>query len=116
LNFTIYIDLRYTAKTIKLKYFKGTPSIMVRLSKKTIQLLKDDIISILYDRSLEALFTNEIAREIRRDNEFTKKLLLELKKESLIEQVKKNKKGQEYLTHTKWRIPFKVLKAFNDKQ
>ncbi len=89
---------------------------MVKLSEKTIKLLKDDIISILYERPLEAMFTNEIAKELRRDNEFTKKLLLELKKESLIEQVKKNKRGQQYLTHLKWRIPPKILKAFNNQE
>ena len=46
------------------------------------------------------------------DDKFTKKLLLELKKEGLVETVQKNKRGQNYLTHTKWRIPSKVLKAF----
>jgi len=85
---------------------------MVRLSEKTIKLLEDDIISILYENSLNALFTNQIADELRRNNEFTKKLLLELKKEGLVEEVVKNKKGQEYLRNKKWRIPSKVLKAF----
>lgn len=85
---------------------------MVRLSTKTIQLLKDDIISILYDQPLRPMFTNQIANELRRDNEFTKKLLLILKKEGLVEPINKNHKGQEYLTHTKWRIPPKVLKAY----
>ncbi len=89
---------------------------MVKLSEKTIQFLKDDIISILYDKSLVARFTNEIALELRRDNEFTKKLLLELKKDGFIEEVKKNKKGQKYLARTKWRIQPKILKAYESNK
>jgi len=85
---------------------------MVRLSNKTIKLLKDDIVSILYENSLKSMFTNEIATELRRNNEFTKKLLLDLKKDGLVEEVGKNKKGQTYLRNKKWRIPSKVLKAF----
>ena len=89
---------------------------MVRLSKKTIRFLKDDIISILYDKPLIARFTNEIALELRRDNEFTKKLLLELKKEGFVEEINKNKKGQNYLARTKWRIPPKILKAYESNK
>lgn len=87
---------------------------MVKLSEKTIQLLKDDIMSILYENPLKAMFTNEIAVELRRNNEFTKKLLLELKKKGLVEEVNKNKRGQEYLRNKKWRIPSRVLKVFDE--
>jgi len=107
--------LRYNAKTIKLKYLYPTLNIMVKLSKKTIKFLKDDIVSILYDQPLKPLFTNEIATELRRDNEFTKKLLLELKKEGLVEPLKKNNQGQPYIARTKWRIPQKVLKAYKNQ-
>ena len=89
---------------------------MVKLSQKTIQLLKDDIISILYENSLAARFTNEIALELRRDNEFTKKILLELKKEGFVEEIKKNNKGYQYLARIKWRIPPKVLKAYESNK
>ncbi len=89
---------------------------MVKLSQKTTQLLKDDIISILYENPLAARFTNEIALELRRDNEFTKKILLELKKEGFVEEVKKNSKGYQYLARIKWRIPPKVLKAYESNK
>jgi len=89
---------------------------MVKLSKKTTGLLRDDIISVLYSNSLRPLFTNEIATELRRDNEFVKKLLLDLKKEGLVELVQKNNKGQNYLTHQKWRIPPKVLAAYKSQK
>lgn len=89
---------------------------MVKLSQKTTKLLKDDIISILYESPLTARFTNEIALELRRDNEFTKKLLLDLKKDGFVEESKKNSKGYQYLARTKWRIPPKILKAYESNR
>ena len=83
---------------------------MVKLSQKTISALKDDVMSILYENPLISRSTYEISQELRRDKEFTKKLLLELKNDNFVEEVKKGKRG-EYLTHRKWRIPAKVLKA-----
>lgn len=51
---------------------------MVKLSEETIRLLKEDILGILNESSRN-LFTKEIARELRRDKEFTLRLLLEMK-------------------------------------
>jgi hypothetical protein len=39
-------------------------------------------------------------------------LLLELKKDGLVEEVSKNRRGKMYLRNKRWRIPAKVLKAF----
>lgn len=86
---------------------------MVVLSKKTRKLLRDDILSILYDKPLEARYTNEIALELRRDKEFVKNLLLEMKKEGYVEEVSKNKKGYSYQTRKRWRIPKQILEKLN---
>ena len=85
---------------------------MVKLSQKTINALKDDIMSILYENPLITRSTYEISKELRRDKEFTKNLLLELKKDKFVEEVKKGKRG-EYLTRRKWKIPPQVLKAID---
>lgn len=77
---------------------------MVRLSDKTTTLLKNDILAILYESSLKPMYTSHIATELRRDNEFVLKLLLELKKEKLVKEVKKGKRG-DYLARKKWVIP-----------
>ena len=77
---------------------------MVQLSDKTIALLKNDILAILYESSLKPMYTSHIADELRRDNEFVLKLLLELKKEKLVKEVKKGKRG-EFLARKKWVIP-----------
>lgn len=86
---------------------------MVKLSSKTIQLLRDDILSILYDRPLEAMYTNQIAMELRRDKEFVKKLLLDMKKDGYVDEISKNKKGHSYQTRKRWRIPKTVLEKLN---
>jgi len=77
---------------------------MVRLSDKTTTLLKNDILAILYESSLKPMYTSHIATELRRDNEFVLKLLLELKKEKLVREIKKGKRG-DYLARKKWIIP-----------
>ena len=69
---------------------------MSKISLNTTNLLKDDIISILYENQLQPLLTIEIARELRRDKEFTKKLLLELKEKEILNEIKKNNKGKGY--------------------
>ena len=87
---------------------------MVKLSKNTIDLLKDDIVNILYEHSLKPLFTNKIAEAIRRDKEFTKKLLLDLKDIGLVEELRLNNRKREYLLRKKWRISLKVIKGYDE--
>jgi ADP-ribose pyrophosphatase YjhB (NUDIX family) len=83
---------------------------MVKLSSKTLNLLKDDIISILYENNLKPLLTKEIASELRRDKEFTKTLLNELKQQGILTEVKKNNKGKDYIKRIKWIIKPELIK------
>jgi predicted transcriptional regulator len=84
---------------------------MVKLSNKMLDLIKDDIVSTLYN-SHESMFATEIAFEIRRDKEFVKKLLLELKKLGLVDEIKKNRKGYEYKERRRWRLKPHVISAY----
>ena len=86
---------------------------MVRLSEKTIKLLKEDSLSILYERPLVSLFTYQIAQELRRDNEFTKKLLLSLKKDGFVEEIYRGRSGK-FLARRKWKIPKNILQSMRD--
>ena len=83
---------------------------MVKLSNKTITLLKDDIISILYESQLKPLLTKEIALELRRDKEFTKNLLKELKQQGILVEIKKNNKGKDYIKRSRWIIKPNLIK------
>ena len=87
---------------------------MVRLSERTIKLLKEDILAILYERPLVPLFTYRISQELRRDNEFTKKLLLLLKKDGFVEEIAQGKKGN-FLARRKWKIPNQILKSMREQ-
>ena len=89
---------------------------MVRLSEKTKLVLKADISSILYENPLRALFTKEIAFELRRDKEFTKALLLGMEKEGLVERIFKNSNGKLNKERIKWRIPEMVLKMYKESK
>jgi len=86
---------------------------MVALSKNTTGLIKDDIVSILYD-SPRAMFANEIATELRRDKEFIKRLLLELKEKAIVEEINKGMSGREYKERKRWKIREAVRKAFEE--
>lgn len=89
---------------------------MVKLSEEKIKLLKDDIISLLYHSHLKPLFTNQIATELRRDNEFIKALLLDLENKGVVERVIKNSQGKSYSLRLKWRIPLKVRMAYEQSK
>jgi len=85
---------------------------MVRLSEETVKLLKEDILSILNENPSRSRFTKEIAKELRRDKEFTLKLLLEMKELNWVEEAYgKNARGNR----KRWRISKELLKAWNEK-
>jgi len=88
---------------------------MVKLSSKTLSLLKDDIISILYENNLKPLLTKEIASELRRDKEFTKTLLNELKQQGILAEVKKNNKGKNYIKRIRWIIKPELIKNMKNE-
>lgn len=85
---------------------------MVRLSEETVKLLKEDILSILNENPSRSRFTKEIAKELRRDKEFTLKLLLEMKELNWVEEAYgKNARGNR----KRWRISKELLKTWNEK-
>ena len=88
---------------------------MVKLSPKTLGLLKDDIISILYENNLKPLLTKEIANELRRDKEFTKTLLNDLKQQGILTEVKKNNKGKDYIKRIRWVIKPELIKNMKNE-
>jgi len=71
--------------------------------------------SILYDNPLKPRFTNEIALELRRDNEFSKRLLLEMERDGYVERLKKDNNGKQFIRRIKWKIPDKIVKIYDNK-
>ena len=61
----------------------------MKVSLEKREKISEQILAFLYSISPQLVFTSHIANELARDEEFTKNLLLELKKKGLILEVKK---------------------------
>lgn len=89
---------------------------MPRISQQKIEKIQEQIIFYLYSMFPKQKFTAEIARELARDEEFVKTLLIELEKKTLIIKIDKNKKGIKYLKRLKWRISNKIYSTYKNYQ
>jgi len=72
--------------------------------------------AFLYSISPRSLFTLYIAKEIARDEEFTKNLLLELKDKKMVVEIKKNPKGIQYLKRSRWKMSDAAYDAYKNHQ
>ncbi len=77
---------------------------MPQISKAKRSKISEQILAHLFTTSPESLFTSIIAREIARDEEFTKSLLIELESHKLVVRVTKGPKGQDYVRWERWRM------------
>lgn len=82
----------------------------MKLSEEKRKKISEQILSLLYQNQ-RPLFTSQIAKEMARDEEFTKKILLELKRDFLTE-IKKNPFGKDYVKRSRWRLKDNVYEAY----
>ena len=87
---------------------------MSRISKEKQQKIKEEILSLLFDKSPKALYTYEVAKELIRDEEFVKRLLEELSHDKLIIKISKNKDGIDFLARRRWQLSHATYKAYKD--
>lgn len=85
----------------------------MRLSKDKLDKIKEEILSTLFRNSPKAMFSSEIAESIIRDDEFTKKLLLELEEKKLVVRVGKNNNGIDYIRRLRWRLTSPAYQAYD---
>jgi len=88
----------------------------MRISQEKKDKIIEQILSYLYHVFPKEPFTAEIAKEIARDEEFIKRILIELKEKSLVITIKKNKKGEPFSRRSKWRLTNKVYDVYHAKQ
>lgn len=86
---------------------------MPQISQQKKDKIAEQILYYLFSTSPEAKFTADIAREIARDEEFTKSLLLELNKKSFTISVSKNPNGKTYQRRQRWRLSETAYKAYS---
>lgn len=84
----------------------------MKISEQKKQKISEQILEVLYSTNPKPIFTSYIAYEIARDEEFTKKLLLNLKKKRLIIEIKKNPEGKKYLRRSRWLLSDKVYSYY----
>ena len=88
----------------------------MQISQKNKDKISEQILSYLFSVYPQAKFTSYIAAEIIRDEEFTKKLLLNLKKKKLVIEIKKNPQGILYVRRSRWMLGREVYKAYKEHQ
>jgi len=89
---------------------------MPQISKEKRDKISEQILAYLFNQSPESKFTSTIAKELARDEEFTKKLLMELQKQKLIIKIKKNSLGVEYLRRERWRLSNTTFEIYKKHQ
>ena len=88
----------------------------MKISDKKKEKISEQILAFLYSQNPKSLFTSYISQDIARDEEFVKKLLIELKEKNLILEIKKNPKGTPYLKRTRWRLSDATYQSYKKHQ
>lgn len=88
----------------------------MRISKEKKEKISEQILAFLYSINPKSVFTSNIAQELARDEEFIKSLLLELKKKSLVAEIKKNPEGIDYKRRQRWKLSEKAFEAYKKSQ
>jgi hypothetical protein len=76
----------------------------MKISKIKQEKISEQILAYLFNQSPKAIFTSYIAAEMARDEEFIKRLLLELKSKNLLQEIKKNASGDIYIKRSRWKL------------
>jgi len=89
---------------------------MSKISKEKQEKIMVGVVATLYEHSPKPLFTSEISSAQARDEEFMKKLLLEMKNKNLVVEIKKNPKGKPYLRRSRWKLSDAAYQAYKKSQ
>ena len=81
---------------------------MSRISEEKIKKIKESIISLLFSKFPFSMSTARIARELVRDEEFIKNILLELEKEKFLE------RANNHTRKIEWRLSDKVYATYKN--
>ena len=88
----------------------------MKISSEKREKISEQILAFLYSISPQSAFTFHIAKEIARDEEFTKDILTTLKKKGLVLEIKKNPDGETYLRRMRWRLSDRAYRAYQESQ
>lgn len=89
---------------------------MPRISNQKKEKISEQILHYLFSINPDSKFTSEVAKEVARDEEFTKVLLQGLQKNKLVIEINKNSKGTIYSKRQRWRLSNKAFEAYSKQQ
>lgn len=89
---------------------------MPRISEDKKKKISEQILHFLFVKFPTPMFTVEVAKEIARDEEFVKALLLRLEKERLVVKISKNQDGYEYKKRLRWRLSNNMQETYETLQ
>jgi predicted transcriptional regulator with HTH domain len=85
---------------------------IMKLSKQKRDKIAEQILSLLYHNFPVAHFTATISKEIARDEEFVKQLMLELVDKKLVNCIRKNPDGISYSRRCRWSLSPNAYDAY----
>ena len=88
----------------------------MKISGEKRRKISEQILAFLFSSIPNLVFTSLIARELARDEEFIKKLLLDMKKKNLVVEIKKNPKGVNYIKRSRWKLSDAAYSAYKINQ
>ena len=88
----------------------------MEISAQNKEKISEQILAHLYSINPRAVFTVQIARELARDEEFIKQLLINLKKKGLVVEIGKNSKGILYLKRKRWQLSDEAYNIYQMNQ
>jgi len=88
----------------------------MKISKEKKDKIFEQILAYLFLVSPKSLYTSHIAKEIARDEEFIKTLMIDLEKKKLVIRIQKNSKGFTYIRRIRWRLSNETYNYYKKKQ
>jgi hypothetical protein len=88
----------------------------MKISEEKKNKISEQIITFLFGAYPKSFFTSYIAKELARDEEFIKKILLFLKKKGILLEIKKNPKGAIYLKRSRWKLTNQLYNLYKQRQ
>ena len=85
---------------------------MPKISKVKRDKISEQILHYLFTIAPRSAFTVTVAKEIARDEEFTKCILKDLESKKLVITVTKNPQGVNYLKRQRWRLSNEAYTAY----
>ncbi len=89
---------------------------MPRVSQEKKDKISEQILHYLFTISPGSKFTSEIAKEIARDEEFTKTIVTGLGKKKLVTEINKNSAGIKYSKRQRWRLSNQAYDIYKSRQ